>query len=96
MLDIKNINKGLFIHKGLIASHKKNEVEENVLTERKSNLILKSYMMRKEKYCHKEEERYIDVPKISIDQLTFRSHTARSTDSRHLSSRISITSVLKA
>ena len=101
MLDVKNTNKAAFIQRGLLLPLKTANVEAN--DERQSHLeqnsysLLKSYLMRKERKEHQEQERFLDIPKLNCDQLSIRSNalTARSITSRQMTSRISTSSVLR-
>ena len=65
--------------------------------EQPSHSLLKTYLLRKEKKENQEQEKFLEVPKLSCDQISLRSNalTTRTLTSRQVSSRISTYSVLK-
>jgi hypothetical protein len=94
MLDLKNTNRSLLIQKGLV---KPATAEYDLSSEKTTDSLLRSYLLRKEKHASHEQEKYAEIPKFALDPLSLRSNTisSRTSNSRQIASRISTTSVLK-
>jgi hypothetical protein len=93
MLDIKNTNKSLLLRRAML---KPTPTDPETHCEPTTKNLLKSYLLRKEKHINNEQEKYLEVPKLTIDTLTC-THTAssRTSHTRQITSRISTATVLK-
>ncbi len=86
MLDINNTNRSILIHKGLV---KPVTGEKEVLKDRATKNLLKTYLVRKERHANCEQEKYIELPKISLESTSLRNNTISSqiSKNRHMQSR---------
>lgn len=93
MLDIKDTNKSMLIQRGLVKPNH-NEID---FSGEKTKSLLKAYLQRKERHANYQQEKFMEVPKLSIDTISLRNQTAssRTSNSRQITSRISTSTVLK-